>query len=157
MNQERYCACPYCEAVFRLPDSKFKRKEGIVRCGACRSVFDSNVNLVRRSDAGFEPVSDNKPGPIKPASTKPGSSNSEPLKTSTEARVTTPHTRSDESRGDIGEDPELDENLAVTQYPEQDLEFTAPAYSWDNDLKSEISNEESIRDVPIDDVENPFA
>jgi predicted Zn finger-like uncharacterized protein len=152
MSQERYCACPYCEAVFRLPDSKFKRKEGIVRCGACRSVFDSNHNLVQRSGSGFVAVSGNMSRPI-----KSGSSNSQPAMAPGEAKETTTHSRPGNSMGAAGQAPKIDESLAVTQYPEQDLEFSAPAYPWDGDIKSDSFNEESIRDILIDDVKNPFA
>jgi predicted Zn finger-like uncharacterized protein len=51
---ERYCGCPYCEAVFRAPDKKLKQREGMVRCGACREVFDSNVNMMKKTEHGFE-------------------------------------------------------------------------------------------------------
>ena len=56
MDNDQFCACPYCKAIFRLPQSKFNHRQGMVRCGACREVFDSKINLVKRSDHGFVPV-----------------------------------------------------------------------------------------------------
>ena len=60
MIEEKFCACPYCDAVFRLPEEKINQLSGMVRCGACRDVFDASTNLVRRSENGFIPACDDE-------------------------------------------------------------------------------------------------
>ena len=148
---QRYCACPYCESIFRLPDSKFKRRAGIVRCGSCREVFDSNVNLVIRSGSSFIPVDGKK---LKPIESESGASRVPAPESGVTPGVS--QLRNQDSLMDSVSEPEIDEDLAVTQYPEQDLDFTAPSYSWNSDLKSDSFNEEAMRDILIDDVRNPF-
>ncbi len=54
MSDDRFCGCPYCEAVFTVPDEKIRQRDGMVRCGVCREVFDANVNLMRKTENGFE-------------------------------------------------------------------------------------------------------
>lgn len=56
MSVERFCSCPYCDSVFRLSDGKLKHHAGMVRCGACREVFDANTNLVEKTQTGLMPV-----------------------------------------------------------------------------------------------------
>ena len=55
MSADWYCACPYCDAIFRLTSDKLKQRAGMVRCGACREVFDAYAHLVTRSERGFVP------------------------------------------------------------------------------------------------------
>lgn len=52
----RYCGCPKCAAVFILTDEKLTQCDGMVRCGACREVFDANINLMEKTDDGFMPA-----------------------------------------------------------------------------------------------------
>ncbi len=61
INQGRYCACPDCAAIFSLPENKYQHKGGIVRCGACRRIFDANKNMVTRSGGKFVPISSADP------------------------------------------------------------------------------------------------
>jgi predicted Zn finger-like uncharacterized protein len=154
MSEQRYCGCPYCEAIFRLPDNKYKRRSGIVRCGACREVFDSGENLVVRSGDKFVPVT------IVSANIEQGSENSvvnvdAQNKNSGSGPVYS--SKGGRSSNDIDPDvdshhaPGLDDDLAVTHIPDPDLEFSGPSYDWKYD-----ANEEIVKNTYIDDIKNPF-
>lgn len=41
-------ACPHCESVFQLTDAQIEAREGLVRCGACRRIFNAKWHLVER-------------------------------------------------------------------------------------------------------------
>ena len=109
------------------------------------------MNLVKRTGSSFVPVN---VGNLKPTGSESDPSrsmatgmNPEPGTSQSKRRISTkPRT----------EQPQIDESLAVTQIPEQDLDFTAPSYSWESDLKSDSINEVERRDFLIDDVKNPF-
>ena len=58
MSSDKHCSCPYCNAIFRLPEEKFKHRAGIVRCGACREIFDSKANRIAKTQHGFVHVSE---------------------------------------------------------------------------------------------------
>jgi predicted Zn finger-like uncharacterized protein len=34
--------CPHCHTTFRVASDQLKLRGGIVRCGACQSIFDGN-------------------------------------------------------------------------------------------------------------------
>jgi len=51
-TQEKFARCPYCEAVFKLHQSKLDVRGGEVRCGACRDVFNANLHFVVRNSNG---------------------------------------------------------------------------------------------------------
>jgi predicted Zn finger-like uncharacterized protein len=38
--------CPHCHTTFRVASDQLKLRGGIVRCGACQSIFDGNAHLV---------------------------------------------------------------------------------------------------------------
>ncbi|MGZ8304601.1 MAG: zinc-ribbon domain-containing protein, partial [Telluria sp.] len=38
--------CPHCNTIFRVAADQLKLRGGIVRCGACKEVFDGNAMLV---------------------------------------------------------------------------------------------------------------
>ncbi len=56
MDESGFCSCPYCESIFKLPAEKLKHRAGMVRCGACREVFDANDNLMIKTKDGYSPV-----------------------------------------------------------------------------------------------------
>lgn len=41
-------ACPHCESVFQLTGAQVEAREGLVRCGACRQIFNAKWHLVER-------------------------------------------------------------------------------------------------------------
>lgn len=41
-----YARCPGCQTVFRVSDAQLALREGQVRCGTCRAVFDANKERV---------------------------------------------------------------------------------------------------------------
>ena len=55
-NAEMFAACPHCHAVFRLTSEKLNFKDGLVRCGACREIFNANWNRVEKVGEGFAAV-----------------------------------------------------------------------------------------------------
>ncbi len=46
-----YVKCPHCQSTFRLTQEKMAAREGLVRCGACREVFNAQWNLVDSPEA----------------------------------------------------------------------------------------------------------
>ena len=38
--------CPHCHTTFRVASDQLKLRGGIVRCGACQSIFDGNAHLI---------------------------------------------------------------------------------------------------------------
>lgn len=39
--------CPHCQTIFRVAADQLKLRSGLVRCGACRQIFNGIENLVR--------------------------------------------------------------------------------------------------------------
>ena len=54
MAESRYTRCPGCATVFRVTPAQLELREGQVRCGHCRAVFDANDHFVSL-DAGPAP------------------------------------------------------------------------------------------------------
>jgi predicted Zn finger-like uncharacterized protein len=54
MADPRYTRCPGCATVFRVTAAQLELREGQVRCGHCRAVFDANDHFVSL-DAGPAP------------------------------------------------------------------------------------------------------
>ncbi len=50
-----YTRCPECQSTFRITPAQIKAREGLVRCGRCRAVFQAEQHLVRRLPAGTAP------------------------------------------------------------------------------------------------------
>ena len=46
MAEEQYTRCPGCKTVFRVTDAQLALRDGQVRCGHCRTVFDGTANLI---------------------------------------------------------------------------------------------------------------
>ena len=136
---DRYCSCPYCEAIFRLPDKTYRHKGGIVRCGACRKVFDSNVNLVIRSGGKFVPISTTRPV-----------THSLAVPESAEKPDDDPETQIDSISVSGGL---FDEGDAVTHFPETDVEFSRNEF-WESGPDSEAGPN---LEVPPDQIRNPFS
>lgn len=65
MNAILRAACPHCQAVFQLTGAQLHAREGLVRCGACRQIFNAQWHLA--SDVDRAPV----PRPSSPAANFP--------------------------------------------------------------------------------------
>ncbi len=52
ITTERYSRCPYCLAVFRVRPEKLAVRQGEVRCGACREVFNATWHFVELDEQG---------------------------------------------------------------------------------------------------------
>lgn len=46
MAQEQYTRCPGCATIFRVTPEQLALREGQVRCGHCRTVFDGRAQLI---------------------------------------------------------------------------------------------------------------
>ena len=46
MAEEKYTRCPACRTVFRVTQGQLELRNGQVRCGHCRTVFDGVVHLI---------------------------------------------------------------------------------------------------------------
>jgi predicted Zn finger-like uncharacterized protein len=44
--EEKYTRCPGCKTIFRVSSQQLAMREGQVRCGHCRTVFDGELALV---------------------------------------------------------------------------------------------------------------
>ncbi|HJV83612.1 DUF3426 domain-containing protein [Noviherbaspirillum sp.] len=54
--------CPHCHTTFRVAHDQLKLRAGLVRCGACKQIFNGIENLLRPDD--LEPPS--TPAPVPP-------------------------------------------------------------------------------------------
>lgn len=50
--------CPHCQTRFRVTPSQLELREGMVRCGACREVFNGRDQLENNADYAAEYASD---------------------------------------------------------------------------------------------------
>ncbi len=48
----KYTRCPFCIAVFRITRAKLEMRDGEVRCGACREIFNGYNHGVTKDDSG---------------------------------------------------------------------------------------------------------
>ncbi|MDP9107658.1 MAG: zinc-ribbon domain-containing protein, partial [Pseudomonadota bacterium] len=39
--------CPYCQTTFRVAHDQLKLRAGLVRCGACKEIFNGIEHLLR--------------------------------------------------------------------------------------------------------------
>jgi predicted Zn finger-like uncharacterized protein len=46
VTEEKYTRCPGCKTIFRVSSQQLAMREGQVRCGHCRTVFDGELALV---------------------------------------------------------------------------------------------------------------
>jgi predicted Zn finger-like uncharacterized protein len=42
--------CPHCQTIFRVAHDQLKLRAGLVRCGACKEIFNGIENLLRSED-----------------------------------------------------------------------------------------------------------
>jgi predicted Zn finger-like uncharacterized protein len=53
--------CPHCQTTFRVAHDQLKLRAGLVRCGACKQIFNGIENLLRPVDIASPPVSTSPP------------------------------------------------------------------------------------------------
>ena len=60
MSEEQFTRCPGCKTVFRVMSSQLALRDGQVRCGHCRTVFNGREELISLSPppAEDEPEAD---------------------------------------------------------------------------------------------------
>ncbi len=58
MADEQYTRCPGCKTIFRVTDAQLALRDGQVRCGHCRTVFDGRAQLVSLAPPEGEPEVD---------------------------------------------------------------------------------------------------
>jgi predicted Zn finger-like uncharacterized protein len=46
MPEEKYTRCPGCRTIFRVTDQQLALRDGQVRCGHCKHVFDGNAERI---------------------------------------------------------------------------------------------------------------
>ena len=136
MSEDRYCGCPYCEAIFKLPENTFQHRGGIVRCGACREVFDSSMNLVIRSNGKFIPVA------TVPPIVESRSDQKEPRERVSQ-KPNEPHAQNSNS---------FDSEQAVTRHAEADIETSINT----GETQRQPERLEVTRELHTDDLKNPF-
>jgi len=59
--------CPHCSAKFRVRPEQVKLHAGLVRCGACRGIFDAVEHLVEGTLPSVDPIDDH--GEVTPPQT----------------------------------------------------------------------------------------
>lgn len=64
--------CPHCHTTFKVAHDQLKLRAGLVRCGACRQIFNGIENLRRPDDQELSRV-DARVTPPAPASSAPAS------------------------------------------------------------------------------------
>src|SRR5689334_19280189 len=103
--------CPGCATVFRITAEQLAFREGQVRCGQCRAVFDANDHLVARDlpprDAPFEaqpadPVQARQAEPVDEAASDATDEPAAPVD-ETAARIEEVAAQIDELAAQIGE------------------------------------------------------
>ena len=58
MNASALTRCPGCSTVFRITADQLAMREGQVRCGQCRAVFDANEHLVAEERVDAVPAAE---------------------------------------------------------------------------------------------------
>ncbi len=56
MTEEQYTRCPSCKTVFRVTDAQLALRDGVVRCGHCKTIFDGRAELISLAP---QPVDEN--------------------------------------------------------------------------------------------------
>lgn len=60
--------CPHCQTTFRVAHDQLKLRAGLVRCGACKQIFNGIENLLRLDENGqAEPAPETSPPSAPPA------------------------------------------------------------------------------------------
>jgi predicted Zn finger-like uncharacterized protein len=55
--------CPHCHTTFRVAHDQLKLRAGLVRCGACKEIFNGIEHLLRPEQASQDPVAVTPPMP----------------------------------------------------------------------------------------------
>jgi len=63
--------CPHCQTTFRVAHDQLKLRAGLVRCGACKQIFNGIENLLRPEDVKPTSESASEPQPPAPPSESP--------------------------------------------------------------------------------------
>jgi predicted Zn finger-like uncharacterized protein len=58
MPEEQYTRCPGCKTIFRVTPAQLAIREGQVRCGHCKTVFDGIVHLISLAPPPSRPPDD---------------------------------------------------------------------------------------------------
>ena len=64
--------CPHCQTTFRVAHDQLKLRAGLVRCGACKQIFNGIENLLRAEEAEQLNQSAAVPPPAAAAAEAPG-------------------------------------------------------------------------------------
>lgn len=64
MSEEKFTRCPGCRTVFRVTAAQLALRDGQVRCGHCRTVFDGPANLISVLRTTPPSPSDEGTGPL---------------------------------------------------------------------------------------------
>jgi predicted Zn finger-like uncharacterized protein len=59
--------CPHCHTTFRVAADQLKLRGGIVRCGACQSIFDGNAHLIDLARPAAPAPTETPPAPPGPS------------------------------------------------------------------------------------------
>ena len=81
-------SCPECTTTFRISPQQLKQREGQVRCGKCRAVFNAFKSLATMPDDGTAATSAQVPPMDAPAA--PSLSSADPLQKSLDIGLTPP-------------------------------------------------------------------
>lgn len=125
--------CPHCRTTFRVVQDQLKLRGGLVRCGACKEIFNGTENLLRpiEAPAGGTPAADATPAAA--AAPLPAPSPAEqPLAAAPPAspEVPAPATGTADSAATASPPPQSDPLLRMTLMdfsPFQEEDAKAPA------------------------------
>lgn len=72
--------CPYCRTTFRVANDQLKLRAGLVRCGACKQVFNGVEHLLQPEAAAAPPVQPSPPSvPVGTSAAAPEALNPSPV------------------------------------------------------------------------------
>jgi predicted Zn finger-like uncharacterized protein len=69
--------CPHCHTTFRVASDQLKLRGGIVRCGACQSIFDGSAHLIDLEQLAASKAQAAQPEPV-PAGDLPDAADAAP-------------------------------------------------------------------------------
>lgn len=144
--------CPHCHTTFRVAHDQLKLRAGLVRCGACKQIFNGIENLLRPEE--LEPAAHALPPLHRPPvpETKPAATS----ESSTETPPETPSSDTDDSianRPDF--EPGADEHGAVEAEETPPTEPPVPEEEVRHDplLRMTLMDYAHARSEAADDVE----
>lgn len=133
--------CPHCRAKFRVRDEHVRAHSGLVRCGACRGIFDARLNLVEgqltdpNDDAdtfgspntimqGIPAVPHAPPVEQTPATPRAAASRGDTTSQRAPSSDATESVRSDHAEPDARD---ANRNQEITAEPDENYDWRAPA------------------------------